>query len=484
MWEDIEQQVKQVIAYSQGLDISALNGVHRLIEQWQKNKKEFYTRLRHQLILKTDEEVTFELDPDSRRKQLMSFICRVEEHYHNRRLALFLDENSCDFFNNILQHDYELDAKAPIKKGTKIVKAFKYFVPDKDELHAIQDEASMLIQENKVTGRLCFSIHPLDFLFSSENTYNWRSCHALDGDYRAGNLDYMIDKSTIICYLEGAENVKLPNFPESVPWNSKKWRMLLHFSDDMQLVFAGRQYPFISQVPLEIIREKVLPLLCGKREQYISQWHDDILHDGNFNYTFTKKDENYNSWPWKNGFKAFVPNGIPIPCRHLIRLNERHYHYNDLLYSTIYENPYYAWTSDYYSDSVLHIGGDLRCVCCGEDAPFGSESMVCDDCYDKYMNTDITYCECCERRIYDDEPIVYMHDGSILCSECAANEAESCAICLGLFYKNNLRESKKGRVCPTCYAAQEKIIPTISLHDRLSAVDGLSQIYNIIDEGE
>ena len=484
MWEDIEQQVAQVIAHSQGLDINTLNGIHQIMTQWWENKHQFYNRLHNQLILKSDEEVTFEMDADSRRKQLMNFICRVEEYYNNRQLALFLDENASDFFSNILKHDYELDERYPIKKGTKIVKAFKYFVSDKDELHAIQDEASMLIQENKITGRLCFSIHPLDFLSSSENTYKWRSCHALDGDYRAGNLDYMIDKSTMICYLEGAENVKLPNFPESVPWNSKKWRMLLHFSDDKDLVFAGRQYPFVSQVALDIIKDKFLPLIFNKRNIYVSDWHNDILTGNEFDYKYQEPDENYDCWPWHTGFTAFIPNGIPMINKHVIRINERHFHYNDLLYSTVYENPYYAWSVDCDSKSVLHIGGDLKCVCCGKRQPFGSESMVCDDCYNKYMNTDITYCECCERRIYDDEPIVYMHDGSILCTECADNETESCAICLGLFYKNNLRESKKGRVCPTCYAAQEGIIPTVSLHDRLIAVDGISQLYNIIDEGE
>ena len=27
-----------------------------------------------------------------------------------------------------------------------------------------------------------------DYLSLSENAFNWRSCHALDGEYRAGNL--------------------------------------------------------------------------------------------------------------------------------------------------------------------------------------------------------------------------------------------------------------------------------------------------------
>lgn len=85
----------------------------------------------------------------------------------------------------------------------------------------------MLIQEDKVTGILCLSIHPLDYLSLSENTYNWRSCHALDGEYRAGNLSYMMDNTTVVCYLKGEDEAELPHFPAEVKWNSKKWRMLL-----------------------------------------------------------------------------------------------------------------------------------------------------------------------------------------------------------------------------------------------------------------
>ena len=84
-------------------------------------------------------------------------------------------------------------------------------------------------------------MHPLDFLSLSENTYNWRTCHSLDGEFKAGNLSYMIDSSTFIVYLrpEKTYNILL-TFPNTVQWNSKKWRMLMFLSDDYQMMFAGR----------------------------------------------------------------------------------------------------------------------------------------------------------------------------------------------------------------------------------------------------
>ena len=134
------------------------------------------------------------------------------------------------------------------------------------------------IQENKVTGTLCFSVHPLDFLSSSENNYNWRSCHALDGEYRAGNLSYMLDKSTIICYLKGAEKVKLPLFPEYIPWNNKKWRVLLHFSENWDIIFAGRQYPFESEEGIEIVRTLLLSKINKDVFSYC-KWTDPVIYE-------------------------------------------------------------------------------------------------------------------------------------------------------------------------------------------------------------
>lgn len=129
-----------------------------------------------------------------------------------------------------------------------------------------------------MTGKLCISIHPLDFLSSSENNYNWRSCHSLDGDFAVGNLSYLQDGCTAICYLKGADNVKLPNFPATVPWNDKKWRMLVHISKNKDFIFAGRQYPFFSEDALN----KVKTLLLDKvfpDQKFEEKWSDMVITD-------------------------------------------------------------------------------------------------------------------------------------------------------------------------------------------------------------
>ena len=150
------------------------------------------------------------------------------------------------------------------------------FEEDEKTLSAMQDYASTVIQENKITGKLCISVHPLDYLSSSENTYKWKSCHSLNGEYRAGNLSYMCDTSTIICYIKGEEEAKLPNFPSDVLWNSKKWRVLLNISDYKDIVFAGRQYPFSS---IDLLN-KVKDILISKTKILApwgySNWTNEI----------------------------------------------------------------------------------------------------------------------------------------------------------------------------------------------------------------
>ena len=122
----------------------------------------------------------------------------------------------------------------------------------KNDCHKLQKTAQ---NHKNVKDR----VHPLDFLSTSENTHNWRSCHALDGEYRSGNLSHMVDHSTVICYLKSGREEKLPNFPPDVLWNSKKWRVLFYMADRWDMVFAGRQYPFSTETGLDYVKNKVFP---------------------------------------------------------------------------------------------------------------------------------------------------------------------------------------------------------------------------------
>lgn len=213
--------------------------------------------------------------PEESKEQLF---CDFRDKYEIGDLYYFLEQLEVgDFFNNLTSKDYtvyraETNTYVNIPKGQKVLKSFKYFI-DGDKLKLLQQEASMLIQQNCVTGHLCLSIHPLDYLSISENTFNWRSCHSLDGDYGAGNLEYMADKSTVVCYLKADKNAILPHFPEHIPWNNKKWRCLLFFDDYCEFVMMGRQYPFFTESSLT----KITSLLRECGFGIWTKWYNDYL---------------------------------------------------------------------------------------------------------------------------------------------------------------------------------------------------------------
>lgn len=445
-FDEITRQVKEVIGYSQSINPNELNGVDRLMEKWWDNKLNYFYLFGEKLIVRSEEKITFELDADARQRQLEKFVDRIAELYCNEALADFVYSNMRDFYNNILSRNYE-----DIPKGSKIIKSFKYFEHDKDRLRAIQDEASMLIQETKISGYLCMSIHPLDYLSSSENTYKWRSCHALDGEYRAGNLSYMTDKSTIVCYLEGDREVKLPNFPETIKWNSKKWRMLLNTDIHNHLVFAGRQYPFFSYSALEEIRKQFLPIVLGPIE-YLSDWHNDTKIGWDSGYNMDKYDENENTFPFNHhSVRHFFPGRIPIIDYHLIK-NGSDLHYNDYLESHIYTKPYYCWdVKMFYPATEIRIGRKVRCTRCGKQYITESNSMICDECEEILNDTrNITYCACCDRRFYRNDITWELADGDIVCADCARAQTEVCDRCGRRFYRGTMEHINNRWLCSQC----------------------------------
>ena len=152
------------------------------------------------LIYEWPVPVEFTLDDTQKRSRVMEFVGVVSDSFNNPELADFIEANLDSFYEN------KVSTNDKMPKGMKLLKAFKYFEKNQTALRNIQDMASQIIQEDKIKGTLCFSVHPLDYLSSSENTYNWRSCHSLDGEYRAGNLSYMVDNSTFLIYLKGADD--------------------------------------------------------------------------------------------------------------------------------------------------------------------------------------------------------------------------------------------------------------------------------------
>lgn len=450
VWTDIQTDFDRIVLYSQNCGVNKLHST-KLFEIWAKKKQVFYEAFGNKLIWKSPTPVTFTLNQETKNKKVDELIEYVESF--NRDLADFLLFAKESFFANILVKDYYYGSKK-ISKGIKITRAFKYFEDDARLLDAFQTKASMILQEDKVTGFLHLSIHPLDFLTISENNHKWRSCHALDGEYRAGNLAYMCDSSTVIAYLADENDVELNCMPVGMKWNSKKWRTLLFFSERNQsVVFAGRQYPFFAETGLDYVRKAIMETIWG---HYCNGWGIEPTPWYN---------ECINEVKHSNGDVSFLyTKYIPISNR-LVDINDSSFmkesgpglFYNDLRYSTVYKKPYYCYIPKVGSEGFI-IGGDVPCLICGQDNLFTSGSMYCHDCELDYGNCDdpdyFGYCAVCGRRVIIDEAYSVSSDGDLLCEDCADELTSVCESCGERYYNEQIRYDKKVQEyrCEWCYS--------------------------------
>lgn len=445
IYKDIQEQFNQVVAYSQGIPDPQTD---ELFDRWLEAKRSFIEAFDGKLIYEVPETVCFTLDAADKQNRLDEFINSLWSVYSNEDLAEFVAENSEGFFDNKVLKEWTT-SEGIIPTGMKLVKAFKFFEKDKATLEMLQNKASQVIQEDKIEGKLCFSVHPLDYLSSSENTYNWRSCHALDGEYRAGNLSYMVDKATVICYLKGADNVHIPMFPESVLWNSKKWRMLMFMSNNWDMMFAGRQYPFSSEPGIQKVLTEFIKAIG----------QDD------------RKESCYPMWsPWSQIYAddtilPIVEKWIPIRgTLHKLTdivsdTEEEPLHYNDLLHSTCYHKPYYAIKYNYawyrwdMSTPVVTIGGPVRCLHCGKQHITNPETMRCNDCEFKYgheENDIYGYCSVCGARIFVEDAVII--NGEYVCEQCCETECFTCQDCGGIYFNSDKRydQTLHKHVCKWC----------------------------------
>ena len=465
---EIKNQFIKVIEHSQ--DIKEPK-VDKLFDNWLEAKKDFIKSMNGELRL-CFPDVKFYLEEAERKNRVHSFVEHLEVDYELFDLALFINSNINSFYENkvsflpgfLNRNRWEpekpyvpYEAYKDIKIGMKLLKAFKYFINknDLELLERVQTEASMIIQEDKIEGDFYISVHPLDFLSSSENTYNWRSCHALNGEYRCGNLSYMCDKSTVICYLASKEDKELPRFPKDVPWNSKKWRMLLHFSDNKDMVFAGRQYPFFSKNILNYSLYEVIEKYFNLKNFTWGKWSNFSIkevHDSS-----TGEDKYLSD-------SFLLINEQLIGIKSIVKDAYNSKHFNDILHSSVYK-PYYSKrnNSDFYpSESVylkgLHfsIGSATTCLSCGKQDVSAYGMMVCPtcDCEKYHFGPDNNYIMCysCGTLHYIDDSATYGQDEGFLCPECADNLCSYCSHCRYLYLTDELTYHREigASICKWC----------------------------------
>ena len=412
----IAKQVKKVIDYSQGIN----SNVDTLMLQWEKGKQSFIQLFGGKNIYSAG-HVSIMIGPEREKTLVYRFIEEVEDIFCLTSLAKFLRDNVDNFFDNVVVNNEE-NRKVPI--GMKMLRAFKFFIEDENLLRRVQDRASYYLQQDKIEGELCLSVHPLDFLSLSENNHNWRSCHALDGEFRAGNLSYMCDASTVVCYIKSeSPDEVLERFPSDVPWNSKKWRCLLHFSDNKDMMFMSKHYPFhlhSMQGELRAILQRI-PVIRDLFPMYSQGWSTYCVSDSDLWYDYVKVG------------------GSLVAITDLITEATPTLQYNDVMRSSKYEHLYVVHPR--YSREAtenmphFHIGSSIPCLICGESFISDSERMYCDTCDNGYDDYDLCSCDICGRTYHEDEAVEV--EGYYICPHCADASTYRCPHCGELIFDNS-----------------------------------------------
>ena len=125
MFEDIKEQVREVIRYSQGIDEPLLDN---LFDDWYDGKSDFIDAMGDLRIKIPD--VKIELDAEEKRRRLFAFINHIDEDYNAYNLAGFLDSNMNSFYDNrvekipdfMYQYNWETDELGELKEQYKSIK--------------------------------------------------------------------------------------------------------------------------------------------------------------------------------------------------------------------------------------------------------------------------------------------------------------------------------------------------------------------------
>lgn len=215
------------------------------LAQWAINKNHIYKQFGNKLKIEMPVESTIS-------KDIASDMIRTFMSTH-------LSDNKCILAKMLLQQFLSTDEvvqnelkcdinffSTKFSKGMKVSRILGRIIPNSIS-HSIQTAFSMLIQKFTVQGTAIISIDPVDYITMSVNKSGWRSCHALDGEYRTGTLAYMMDGVTAIAYVKTSEchvGHWFGSEYKEYSFDNKMWRQVVLFGGNYAV--QSRQYPNTS----------------------------------------------------------------------------------------------------------------------------------------------------------------------------------------------------------------------------------------------
>lgn len=402
-----------------------------LFSHWNEAKQDLYKVLGNNFIL--SREIEFKATDDLLRHKLAKIYYNYEEHCHagyspviqkymDAITALWvvndparkacchklsagcsltaLQKNTWMDETLVIPADYTpLGKVIKIQKGMKMIKviekvlkAFNVFDPVEFEKFRIAH--SLCLNEKKIKGELCLSIHPLDYATLSDNNCGWDSCMSWgDGEYRQGTIEMMNSPYMVVAYMTSSAPFRLEG--SEMEWSNKKWRKLFIVSKD--LLMGIKAYPYAAE-------EIELTALDWIKELAENAWGikylDEPMKVGNHHIVRPNKcpnDSVYLNLKMNHMYSDI--SSLPIHWAYFPD-NEQWWEDHSRLEMMLSGNSMCLTCGTTYLDDIEHdslichtCGGYSQCDCCGNWYP--CESIAWEQYHDQW------YCESCAEDLYE-----------------------------------------------------------------------------------
>ena len=411
--EMIEYYIQNYGGYEANSHPESAASLRYILRYWDMEKKTLYGLLGEQLIV--SKHINYEKSIDDLMKEISHEINTNPDMYNFiqeiKELARKINEPKLPlicyspYYLALNSYDalYPFFITTPsgkkiiINNKCKVIKVLGKIAKEFNLQHyeAFRIAHSQILNQKKLKGNLCLSIHPLDFMTMSDNACGWTSCMSWqdEGCYRRGTVEMMNSPVVLMAYLD-SEN---PFYINGYKWNNKKWRELYIVNKDLITHIKG--YPYENDS------------LTKQAMSWIKE-----LAETNLNWNYCNKLQ-------------------PIVIYDHTKIDNRKCHI-DFRTNTMYndfagEHMFYLTDQDIYANYTLNYSGVDTCLYCGSvEADYRDDSfLLCDKCQRGY------YCECCGEWFSDDEMSDIMFDGLRICKECYETQTYSCAQCGKLHMK-------------------------------------------------
>lgn len=398
--------------------------IEKLFAPWKEAKSEYlYKMFGEKLII--SEEISYEKDKYELHSDfncvyntingVSNFLCSyrddVHKHFRWSNFSHILERLS--YTDSLVDNKYTEETievpnpknpNSPIKlqNGSKITKFLRKYAEAYDiaNYDIFINEYSKVMNSKKMTGNLCLSIHPLDYLTMSDNNCNWASCMSWkdSGCYRQGTVEMMNSPCVVVAYLESNKNKLRIN--DDFEWNSKKWRCLYIVTEE--IITEILAYPYKQDVLTTAVLNRLKTLaetnLGWKYEDKLCerQWANFITATNKkVNFTFDT-EYMYNDCE-NNGDKGWAFVAADIEDGEGVRIN----------YSGVDECMVCGAINSIEHESLVVCethNGSIRCYECDsyldeEDAYWVGDEAFCEECYNELPECDI----CEEHMLYSEE---------------------------------------------------------------------------------